>query len=163
MMGPAAMSNPDVQGVFIDDVWEEGGPELEGPGSEYAVRDTGMGPADVARMHADWRQTMDAANAAVIAGEGYTWRLFYNNWTCADAPFQRRECAEYMDLVCSPEGGYHRVGPKCDTWSSVLIENPYQKPELGPQFGPTLYNFCSAPLEKNALFYGFSGMTRPGR
>ena len=43
-MGPAAMSNPDVQGVFIDDVWEEGGPELEGPGSEYAVRDTGMGP-----------------------------------------------------------------------------------------------------------------------
>ena len=88
------MYNPYVQGVFIDDVWEEGGPELEGPGSEYAVRDTGMTSSDVAVMQADWRKTMDAANAAVIAAKGYTWRLFYNNWTCAAAPFQKHECTE---------------------------------------------------------------------
>ena len=62
---------------------------------------------------------MDAANAAVIAAEGYTWRLFYNNGTCAQAPFAKHECKEYMDVVCSKK----------------------------------------APLEKNALFYGFSGMT----
>jgi hypothetical protein len=55
----------------------------------------------------------------------YTWRLFYNNGTCAQAPFtggknqSESECEEYMSVVCSP----------------------------------------AAPLEKNALFYGFSGLT----
>jgi hypothetical protein len=119
MMGPDAMGNPNVQGVFIDDVWDDNGPELEGPGSDWAVRDTGMTAADVARMQADWRTTMDAANAAVISANGYTWRLFYNNWTCANAPFEKKECEEYMNEVCTP----------------------------------------AAPMEKNALFYGFSGMT----
>ena len=123
MMVQMAMGNPNVQGIFIDDVWENTpvnvGPELEGPGSEWAVHDTGMSHDEVLTMQADWRKTMDAANAAVIEAGGYTWRLFYNNWTCANSPFQKHECAEYMNLVCSPE----------------------------------------APLEKHALFYGFSGMT----
>ena len=44
---------------------------------------------------------MDAANEAIVAGEGYTFRLFYNNWTCAAAPFEKNECEEYMDLACS--------------------------------------------------------------
>jgi hypothetical protein len=119
MMGHTAMGNDAIQGVFIDDVWDENGPELEGPGSEWAVHDTGMTSQQVVEMQTDWRKTMDAANNAVIDAGGYTWRLFYNNWTCANAPFKKHECEEYRNLACSPE----------------------------------------APLEKNALFYGFSGMT----
>jgi hypothetical protein len=57
-------------GNFIDDEWFEYGPELEGPGSESASRDTGMSRADNLHMQADWRRTMDAANAAVIAANG---------------------------------------------------------------------------------------------
>ena len=71
MMGSTAMGNSNVQGVFIDDVWDENGPELEGPGSEWAVRDTGMSPQEVADMQAAWRITMDQANAAVINAGGY--------------------------------------------------------------------------------------------
>ena len=119
MMGNTAMGNDNIQGIFIDDVWDENGPELEGPGSEFAVHDTGMSQEDVNTMQIEWRKTMDAANNAVIEAGGYTWRLFYNNWTCANAPFKKNECKEYMDVACSKE----------------------------------------APLEKNALFYGFSGMT----
>ena len=78
-----------------------------------------MTPEDIQDMMANWRKTMDTANNAVIDAGGYTWRLFYNNWTCAQAPFKKHECEEYMTEVCSPE----------------------------------------APMEKNALFYGFSGMT----
>jgi hypothetical protein len=78
-----------------------------------------MSKQDILTMQADWRKTMDAANAAVIDANGYTWRLFYNNGTCATAPFDKSECAEYMSIACSEE----------------------------------------APLEKHALFYGFSGMT----
>jgi hypothetical protein len=65
---------------------------------------------------------MDAANTAVIDAGGYTWRLFYNNWTCANAPFKKTECEEYMTVACSE----------------------------------------AAPLEQNALFYGFAGMTGCG-
>ena len=120
---------PNAQGNFIDDEWfdddrkgENGGvagPSLEGPGSESAAHDTGMDGDAIRRMQNDWRKTMDAANAAVIAADGYTWRLFYNNGTCAQAPFAKAECKEYMDIACSK----------------------------------------AAPLEENALFYGFSGMT----
>jgi hypothetical protein len=121
MMGSMSMGNPNVQGTFIDDEWFASGPEYEGPGSESASfsHDSGMSPADILIMQADWRKTMDAANAAVIAANGYTWRLFYNNDTCAQAPFHKSECTEYMTIACSE----------------------------------------AAPLEKNALFYGFSGMT----
>ena len=122
MMGRTAMGDPNVHGVFIDDVWEAHGPELEGPGSGAAAHDTGMSPEDIQVMMVDWRKTMDAANKAVIDAGGYTSRLFYNNWTCAQAPFKKHECTEYMAEVCSPE----------------------------------------APMEKNALFYGFSGMTGCG-
>ena len=135
MMGEMSMGNKNVQGNFIDDEWfdddrksENGGvagPSLEGPGSESAAHDTGMDGDAIRRMQNDWRKTMDAANAAVIAANGYTWRLFYNNGTCAQAPFvggtnrSESECEEYMSIACGPE----------------------------------------APLENNALFYGFSGMT----
>ena len=126
MMGEMAMGNENVEGIFIDDVWSKDGPELEGPGSESAVHDTGMSQEDVDRMQIDWRKTMDAANTEVIDAGGYTWRLFYNNWTCANSPFtvdkKQNECEEYMNVVCTPE----------------------------------------APMEKNALFYGFAGLTGCG-
>jgi hypothetical protein len=35
----------------------------------------------------------------------------------------------------------YRVGPNCETWPNNLTENPYQSLKVGPQFGPTLYNF----------------------
>ena len=54
MMGRTAMGNANIQGIFIDDVWDANGPELEGPGSEWAVRDTGMSAQDVATMQQDW-------------------------------------------------------------------------------------------------------------
>ena len=37
----------------------------------------------------------------------------------------------------------YRVGPICETWPNTLTENPHEIPEVGPQFGPTLYNFRS--------------------
>jgi hypothetical protein len=43
----------------------------------------------------------------------------------------------------SPERKLYRVGPNCETWPNTLTENPYQIPKVGPQFGPTLYNFRS--------------------
>lgn len=125
MMGAMSMGNVNVQGNFIDDEWFHYGPELEGPGSESISIDIGFTRKDNLAMQAKWRLTMDAANAAVIAANGYTWRLFYNNGTCAQAPFvgsvdlEKSECESYMNLACGPD----------------------------------------APLEKNALFYGFSGMT----
>jgi hypothetical protein len=30
------------------------------------------------------------------------------------------------------EGDFHRAGPNRATWPSVLNENPYQRPALGP-------------------------------
>ena len=39
------------------------------------------------------------------------------------------------------EGDFHRVCPNSATWPSLLAENPYQKPGLGPRFGITLCNF----------------------
>jgi len=36
------MGDPNVQGNFIDDEWFDNGPELEGPGSQSAVHDTGI-------------------------------------------------------------------------------------------------------------------------
>jgi hypothetical protein len=36
----------------------------------------------------------------------------------------------------------HRVGPNRATWPSVFTENPYERPELGPRFWPTLCDFC---------------------
>jgi hypothetical protein len=38
---------------------------------------------------------------------------------------------------------FHRVGPNCETWPNTLTGNPYSSPKVGPQFGPTLYNFRS--------------------
>jgi hypothetical protein len=37
----------------------------------------------------------------------------------------------------------YRVGPNCETWSSISTANPYSRPKVGPQFGPTLCNFRS--------------------
>lgn len=119
LMGPMGMGAPSVDGLFIDDVWAASGPELEGPGSEAASHDSGMSTTDNIAMMQAWRTTMDAANEAVLAHKGYTWRLFYNNWTCAQAPFDKNECEAYMDLACAE----------------------------------------AAPLDQNALFYGFSGET----
>ena len=39
------------------------------------------------------------------------------------------------------EGAFHRVGPECATWPSLLSENSYGRPALGPQFGPTRCNY----------------------
>ena len=38
-----------------------------------------------------------------------------------------------------------RLGPNYATWARVLADNPYQKPALGPRFGPTLCNFVGQP------------------
>ena len=54
-------------------------------------------------MQAAWRETLTQANTAVLKAKGYTWRLFYNNATCAQAPFQKNECEEYMNIACSKE------------------------------------------------------------
>ena len=47
------------------------------------------------------------------------------------------------------EGAFHRVGPNCAVWPGILTENPYQSPELGPRFGPTLCDFVAKPGAKN--------------
>ena len=44
------------------------------------------------------------------------------------------------------EGAFHRAGPNRATWPSILTENPYERAELGPRFGPTLCEFCSEGL-----------------
>jgi hypothetical protein len=44
-----------------------------------------------------------------------------------------------------PERKLYRVDPNCETWPNTLTENPYYSPKVGPQFGPTLHIFCSAP------------------
>jgi hypothetical protein len=49
------------------------------------------------------------------------------------------------------EGEFHRVGPNGAIWPSPLNETPYQKPELGPRFGPTLWNMCLAELDGTDL------------
>jgi hypothetical protein len=43
----------------------------------------------------------------------------------------------------NPKRKLYRVGPNFETWRHTLPENPYESPEVGPQFGPTLYNFRS--------------------
>ena len=49
----------------------------------------------------------------------------------------------------------HRVGPNCANWPSVLTENPYRRPELGPRFGPALRNLCYVvfPQSRHYLAY----------
>jgi hypothetical protein len=32
----------------------------------------------------------------------------------------------------------YRVGPNVSGWPKILAENPYQRPQVGPTFGPTL-------------------------
>jgi hypothetical protein len=47
----------------------------------------------------------------------------------------------------------YRVGPNCETWPNTFTAIPYKSLKVGPQFGPTLYNFrcprrtlrCSPP------------------
>ena len=41
-----------------------------------------------------------------------------------------------------PDGEFHRIGPNCATWPSVLTEHPYQRPELAPRFSPILHELC---------------------
>ena len=47
-----------------------------------------------------------------------------------------------------PTGEFHRAGPNRATWPSVLTENPYQRPELGPRLGPTLCDLRSDSLQR---------------
>ena len=46
-------------------------------------------------------------------------------------PEPRRGSAAAAAGSAGHGGDFHRVGPKCATWPSVLNENPYQKTELG--------------------------------
>ena len=39
------------------------------------------------------------------------------------------------------KGDSHRAGPNCATRPGVLAGNPYERPERGPRFGPTLCEF----------------------
>ena len=50
-----------------------------------------------------------------------------------------------QETPSAPKGEFHRVGPNyAVAWPNVSSGNPYQLPELGPRFGPTLCNLCSA-------------------
>jgi hypothetical protein len=42
-----------------------------------------------------------------------------------------------------PERKLYRAGPNRETWPNILTENPYEWPQAGPDFGPTLYYFRS--------------------
>jgi hypothetical protein len=49
--------------------------------------------------------------------------------------------------TAAPQGDSHRAGPNRATRPSVLAENPYQRPALGPRFGPNLCDFRSPDIE----------------
>ena len=91
-----------ISGYFLDDTWNvKTGPANEGPGAKNWMDDTGLTVTDGHALYTGWRQTMDAANAAVVAHGGYTWQMMYNNSTTAQAPFNgKKECAAYMRKVC---------------------------------------------------------------
>jgi hypothetical protein len=57
------------------------------------------------------------------------------------------------------EREFHRVGPNCQTWPRLLTENPYQSPELGPRFGPTL---CDLSLAAGEVFVFLAVLQQPG-
>ena len=51
----------------------------------------------------------------------------------------------YEDLLarrCDQRKSY-RVGSKVSSWPKILTVNPYERPQVGPTFGPTLYTWPS--------------------
>ena len=182
MMGAMSMGNADVQGNFIDDEWFEYGPELEGPGSESISKDIGFDRSANLAMQAYWRLTMDAANAAVIAADGYTWRAFVllvvarvrsaRSFALGESLALLRSCAPSLALSLA-----HTSRARANTRTVLTHAAPpglfynngtcAQSPFVGSKNTTTsecqayMEKACSpeAPLEKNALFYGFSGMT----
>ena len=48
------------------------------------------------------------------------------------------------------KGEVHKVRPEFSNWPSSLTENPYQRPEVGLKFGPTLR--FSPSIEDIAIF-----------
>ena len=102
LLSPAGLLDGAIAGYFLDDTWDpKRGPANEGPGAQNWMADTGLSTSDGAALAAGWRQTMDAANAAVVAHGGYTWQMLYNNSTTAQAPFNgKQECAAYLRQAC---------------------------------------------------------------
>ena len=60
------------------------------------------------------------------------------------------------------EGGFREVGPDCATWPSFVAANPYQRPELGPQLGPTLRNLKEISASVPMLEFSWAGFMGAG-
>ena len=127
--GPAGMGHPDVEGMFLDDIWDA----VKGP-SEFSpspVQDMGLSQADVKEMTAAWAQNQVAVHKQIIAMGGFDWALF-NCDTAPNATHPRWNPAQTAP-------GRSQTDPKtgCAAW---------------------LRGACTsaAPLGKQALFFGFT-------
>jgi hypothetical protein len=60
--GPAALGNPNISGLILDDDWLPSGPTEE---NGYSLVDMGLSPSDVAHIRGNWSSSLQALNAEV--------------------------------------------------------------------------------------------------
>jgi hypothetical protein len=151
------VDNPAIHGLFMDNGWPADKPaEVQAD----AVTDMGLTPADVAAISRGWQKTQAACQAKIIASGGFNWQLFNCQYkpnathTCSGAPQTapgRSQTDPWNGTNCAgnPRVCTGRSGLNCTAW----LRNACQ---LTRATGPNGENELGLPLQKIALFFGFS-------
>ena len=115
-VGGTALGNPDIDGLFLDDDWQDtaqpnpgwGPPEgfcthdtHGGPSETYpnCTVDMGLTASDVADITAAWKDTVAAVHVAALAAKRWIFQLFT---VVGGAPQDAKGCKAYFRASCLP-------------------------------------------------------------
>ena len=115
ILGPTALGNPQVSGLFLDDEWQDtqqpnpgwGPPEgfctsdpWGGPSEVFpnCTKDMGLSRQDIQQLTAGWKQTVAAAQSAALGAGAWIWQMFH---VMGGPPGDPESCAAYFHSACS--------------------------------------------------------------
>eukprot|EP00047_Mylnosiga_fluctuans_P008772 m.260071 g.260071 ORF g.260071 m.260071 type:complete len:421 (-) comp23253_c0_seq1:104-1366(-) len=112
VLGPNALGNENVSGLYLDDYWVNTTQPIEpyqppqgycdhspigGPSEEdlFCVEDMGLTQADTTDLKLNWQALTAVVKEAVIAANGFTWSSFHHYGTPA-----KDKCASTLRSLC---------------------------------------------------------------
>eukprot|EP00040_Diaphanoeca_grandis_P010883 m.55771 g.55771 ORF g.55771 m.55771 type:complete len:437 (-) comp22130_c0_seq1:171-1481(-) len=104
LTGNTSVSNPLIDGIFLDDEWSNSGGAAENCDLKDCEHDMGLTTQDVADITMGWGDMMNRTQSKVLDLGGFDWRMFQPGaGTCDGPPFQQQQCASYMRGQCHPD------------------------------------------------------------
>ena len=118
VLGPTAVGDPAIDGLFIDDFWCSDllckadpsvagcpcGDPVQGPTEidRYSQADMGLSDEAVRDLTIAWNATMEAVQRAILGAGGYTWSLMLGQENANAAPrmLKRDSCTAQLRAAC---------------------------------------------------------------